>query len=127
GGGPMVSFGLLFASVAVVSALVRASIPGAKQFGDTPLPTGDFARQFDQIGFALLLVAGALSAGAFTAAASFFARQHALLPGWLTMAGYVVAVLQLAGAFFLPFALFPMWVLVSSIVLLRREPRLEAN
>jgi hypothetical protein len=126
-GGPMVSFGSLFVGVALVSTMVRATIPGAKQFGSTPLPAGDFARQFDQIGFGLLLVAGALSAGAFTAVASFFARHDAILPGWLTMAGYVVAVLQLAGALFFPFVLFLLWVLVVSIVLIRRESRVETR
>jgi hypothetical protein len=39
----------------------------------------------------------------------------------LTIAGYVVAVLQLVAAFFVPFLLFPLWVLIVSIVLLRRR------
>src|ERR1700730_2698045 len=114
-GGPMVVFGGLFVGMVLVSALIRAAIPGAKLFGNTPVPAGDFARQFDQIGFALLLVAGALSAGAFTAFASFAARRHAILPGWLTTAGYVVAVLQLVAGFFFPFVLFVFWVLVTAI------------
>jgi hypothetical protein len=119
-GGLMFTFASLFAGIAMVSGLVRASIPGAKQFGSTPVPAGDFARQFDQIGFGLLLVAGALCAGAFVAVASLLARRSATLPGWLTTAGYVVAVLQLVAAFFLPFILFPLWVLVASILLVRR-------
>jgi hypothetical protein len=110
----------------LVSALIRAAIPGAKLFGNTPVPTGDFARQFDQIGFALLLVAGALSAGAFTGFASFAARRREILPGWLTMAGYVVAALQLVAGLFFPFVLFVLWVLVISIVLLRRDERPSA-
>ncbi len=121
GGGLMFTFGSVFAAVALVSIMVRASIPGAKQFGNTPVPTsGDFARQFDQIGYGLLLVAGALAAGLFLGIASYLARRSGALPGWLTMAGYVVAALQLVGALFFPFALFPLWVLVASIVLLRR-------
>jgi hypothetical protein len=119
-GGLMFAFGSLFSGIAFVSTMVRASIPGAKQFGNTPVPAGDFARQFDQIGFGLLLVAGALCAGVFVALASFLARGSRTLPGWLTTAGYVVAVLQLLAAFFFPFALFPLWVLVTSIVLLRK-------
>jgi hypothetical protein len=90
------------------------------------VPTGDFARQFDQIGFALLLVAGALSAGAFTGFASFAARRREILPGWLTMAGYIVAALQLVAGLFFPFVLFVLWVLVISIVLLRRDERPSA-
>ena len=73
-----------------------------------------------------MLVAGALSAGLFTATASYAARRDAILPGWLTIAGYVVAVLQLAAGLFFPFVLFPLWVLVVSIVLLRRTARVEA-
>lgn len=119
-GGLMFSFGSLFAGIAMVSTLIRASIPGAKQFGNTPVPAGDFARQFDQIGFGLLLVAGALCAGVFVGMASFLTRRSETLPGWLTIAGYVVAVLQLVAAIFFPFILFPLWVLVASILLLRR-------
>jgi heme/copper-type cytochrome/quinol oxidase subunit 2 len=122
-GGLMFTFGSLFAGIALVSTLVRASIAGAKQFGKTPIPAGDFARQFDQIGFGLLLVAGALCAGVFVAVASFLARRSGALPGWLTTAGYVVAVLQLAASLFFPFILFPLWVLIASIVLLRRGSR----
>ena len=126
-GGMMITFGSLFVALAMISALVRASIAGSKQFGDTPVPPGDFARQFDQIGFGVLLVAGALAAGAFIATASYLARREAILPGWLTIAGYVVAVLQLAAALFLPFALFPLWVLVVSIMLLRHASRVDTR
>ena len=121
-GGMMITFGTVFVTLALVSALVRAAIPGGKLFGATPVPPGaDFARQFDNVGFAVLLVAGALAAGAFTATASYLARRDAILPGWLTIAGYVVAVLMLAAGFFLPFVFFPLWVLVTSIVLVRRS------
>ena len=120
--GPMVIFGSLFTAVAMVSALVRAAIPGARLFGDSPVPAGEFSREFNNIGVALLVVAGALAAGAFVAVACQHARRQALLPGWLTTAGYVVAALQLTAGFFFPFVLFPLWVLVASIVLVRQDP-----
>jgi hypothetical protein len=122
GGGLMFTFGSIFAALALVSVMVRVSIPGAKQFGSTPVPAGgDLARQFDQIGFALLLVAGALAAGLFIGMASYLARRSGTLPRWLTVAGYVVAVLQLAASLFFPFLLFLLWVFVASIVLMRRR------
>ncbi len=120
GAGLMFTFGSVFAAIAMVSALVRASIPGGKLFGDVPVPAGAFSRQFDGIGFGLLLVAGSLAAGMFVGVASYLARGSGALPGWVTGAGYVVAVLQLAGSFFFPFVLFPLWVLIASIVLVRR-------
>jgi len=126
-GGMMITFGTVFVALAMTSALVRAAIPGGKQFGDMPVPSGDLSRQFDNIGFGVLLVAGALTVGAFIATASYLARRDAILPRWLTMAGYVVAVLQLAAAFFFPFILFPLWVLVVSIVLVRRQSPVETR
>jgi small-conductance mechanosensitive channel len=123
GGGLMLTFGSIFAALALVSVIVRAAIPGAKQFGDTPVPAGDFARQFDQIGFGLLLLAGALAAGLFVALASYLASRTGVLPGWLCVAGYVVAALQLAAALFFPFILFFLWVLVTAIVLVSRGAR----
>jgi hypothetical protein len=124
GGGLMFTFASIFAAVGIVSALVRATIAGNKTFGGgsaTPVPHGaDLARQLDGLGFGLLLVAGALAAGAFVAFASYLARRDGMLPGWLTMAGYVVAVLQLVAVFFFPFVLFFLWVLIVAIVLLRR-------
>jgi hypothetical protein len=127
GSGMVVTFGSLFVALVLVSVMVRAAVPGGKQFAKLAVPSGELSREFDNIGFGLLLVAGALSAGAFTAAASYLARRDAILPGWLTMAGYVVAALQLGAGLFFPFVLFPLWVLVVSIVLLRRESRLETR
>jgi hypothetical protein len=117
----MYAFGTLFAGVTLVSVMVRVSIPGAKVFGDTPVPAGsDLPRAFDQIGFALLLLAGGLSAGLFVAMTSALARRSGALPTWLTTAGYVVAVLQVIDSLFFPFVLFPLWVLIASILLVRQ-------
>lgn len=127
-GGVMITFGTVFVTLGLVSALVRAAIPGGKLFGSTPIPSGpDLSRQLDNVGFAVLLVAGAVAAGAFTAAASYLARRDGVLPGWLTVTGYVVAVLQIAASLFFPFLLFLLWVLVASIVLLRRGSRVEPS
>jgi Domain of unknown function (DUF4386) len=121
GGGLMFTFASIFAAIALVSTLLRAAIPGGKVFGNTPVPAGgDLARQFDNIGFAALLVAGALAAGVFVALASYLASRSGVLPGWLTIAGYVAAALQLVATFFFPFILFFVWVLIAAIVLVRR-------
>ena len=80
-------------------------------------------------GFALLLFFLAGTPIASVPAETFRLVVSPTLPAipLLTVAGYVVAVLQLAGALFFPFVLFPLWVLVVSIVLLSRESRVEAS
>lgn len=123
----MVGFAWLFAALSLTSALIRAAIPGGWVFGRLTIPGGGLPAQLDNIGMGLLLVAGALSAGAFVASACHAARRSVVFPGWLAAAGYVVAVLQIAGPLFFPFALFPLWVLLASIVLLMRDAKFAAG
>jgi hypothetical protein len=126
GGGLLFTFASIFATVGLVSTLVRAAIPGNKTFGGnngTPVPHGaDLARQLDGLGFGILFLAGGLALGVFIFLTSNLARRDGTLPGWLTMAGYVVAVLQLAAAFFFPFVLAVLWVLIAAILLVRQQP-----
>ena len=117
----MLTFGSVFAALGMVANLVLAAIAGAKVFASAPVPPGAFAQQFNSLGSGILVVPGALAAGVFVAMASYLCRREGVLPGWLTIAGYVVAVLQLAAVVFIPLLLVPLWVLVVSIVVLRRE------
>ena len=122
-GGMMITFGSLFVAPAMISALVQGGDPAAGSSSGTPRyrPETICARQFDQIGFRRRCSSrGAWPPGRSSRPRRISHGVDAILPGWLTIAGYVVAVLQLAAALFLPFALFPLWVLVVSIVLLRR-------
>jgi hypothetical protein len=121
GGALMFTFGSIFAAVGLVSVMVRASIPGGKLFASNPVGSSEFARQFEGIGIAVLLVAGALAAGLFTVLASYLASRSGALPGWLCIAGYIVGALQLLATFFFPFILFFLWVLIAAIVLVRRS------
>jgi hypothetical protein len=125
GGGLLLTFASIFATVGFVAILVRATIPGNKTFGGnngTPVPHGaDLARQLDGLGFGILFLAGGLALGVFIFLVSNLARRDGTLPGWFTVAGYVVAVLQLAAAFFFPFVLAILWVLITAILLVRHQ------
>jgi hypothetical protein len=121
GGGMAITFGSLFVGTLLVSVLIRTALPGGKAFGDQDLPeqVRDWSMQFENLAFGLMLIPGALAAGAFAGVVSYLSRRDAILPNWLTIAGFIVAVLQLVSGFFLPFILFVLWVLVVSIALMR--------
>jgi len=120
GAGMMLTFGSVFAAMGMVGSLIATTIAGNKAFASAPVPSGSLSQQLNGVGAGILVVPGALAAGVFVAIASYLARRGGVLPGWLTIAGYVVAVLQLAAVVFVPLLLVPLWVLVTSIVLLRR-------
>jgi hypothetical protein len=106
---------LLFAGFAATVA-----VPGGVAIGGEPVPSADLLRMMPQLGHGLVLVFGMLAASAMIAAASAIILKDATLPRWLAWAGFACAVLLLAGAMFMPTMALPIWVIATSIVLLRR-------
>jgi len=118
---------IAFAAVTLVGAAAVAWIPGAKTFGGVALPTGELNYLASQLGFAMILLGGGAAAGlALVAAGQAGARTH-LLPGWLGWFGVVVGVIVFfLGGLFVTMALLVLWVLIASIILLRRPASASA-
>jgi hypothetical protein len=76
--------------------------------------------QLQSLGYGLGLVAAMLAAAAMIAIATTALRGT--LPGWFTVVGYVCAVVLLVAVFFIPMLALPIWVLIASILFLRRPP-----
>jgi len=113
---------VLFAAVTLGGAIALAWIPGAKAFGDSPLPVGSITYLGSQLGFAMLLLGGGAAAALMLVSAGWAATRSGTLPTWLGWTGVVIGVLIFfLGVFFIPMALLVLWVLVASIVLLRRR------
>ncbi|HEV3124306.1 MAG TPA: hypothetical protein VG266_06990 [Candidatus Dormibacteraeota bacterium] len=110
----------IFATFLALGGVLFAWDAGDIAFGNTPVPSGDILRENSQLPFPILLVPGAISAGCFLVAASLLGARHALLPRWLTIAGYVAAILMLGAVVFIPFLALPLWMLLASITLLVR-------
>lgn len=103
----------------MIASSMGAALSFAPDF-DT-VPSADVLRSTEQIGIGILLVPGGWSAALFVAALTMAARRTAMLPGWLTTAGFVVAALLLASVAFIPVLLFPLWMLVVSVVIIQRR------
>lgn len=75
--------------------------------------------QMQNLGFGLGLVGAMLPAAGVIALAT--AALRSTIPSWFTVVGYVCAVLLLGAVMFIPMAALPIWVLIASILFLRRE------
>jgi len=113
--------GIAFVVMLAVFALGEGSVAAGVQFGDNPVPRdADIMRTLTSIGFGAMLVFGAATAGLLILTTSVAGGRAGLLPRWLVVTGYVVGVIVIVGGLiFFPLALFVLWVLAVSIVMLR--------
>ena len=102
-------------SVYVVGATLLASPSAVQAFSDADFVGEEVAHTFASAGFGAILIPGALLIGLAIAAFSFAGRQTGMLPSWVAIIGYIVAVLQLASIIWLPFLLVPVWLALASI------------
>ena len=111
--------GVVFVTMMFASGAAMTSVAASVEFGSTPVPDGEFARQLEQLGFVFLLLYGMLAVGVCVAATSVSALGTGVLPRWLAIAGLAVAlVVGALGVFFLPMILLVLWVLAVSIAML---------
>ena len=118
----MIASATVFATLLGIAAACFGWPAGDIAFGSDPVPSGDLLHNLPELGFPILLVPGAFAASAFVFSVGVESRRLGLLPGWLAVASFVVAVLVLGAAAFIPLLLLLLWVLVTSIVQLVRRP-----
>jgi hypothetical protein len=113
--------GLLFVAMLGVATLGTGSVSASVEFGDAPVVRdADVLRTFESLGIGALVLFGAAAAGLLIITSSVAAGRSALFPRWLVVAGYIAGVIVLLGGlFFIPLALFVLWMLVVGIVMLR--------
>lgn len=110
----------LFVAMVLVAGMLFASLAAAVSFGAEEDPPADLIRFVPQIGYAILLAAGALSAGLFLALVSRAGQRSGAVPRWFWILGYIAAVAMLAGVIFLPMVLVPIWAISAGLML--RKP-----
>jgi hypothetical protein len=112
---------LVFAALALVGDVFQLSIAAAIDFGTHFKLDPNTARLVDTFTY-LPFLGGAMVLSLTAGAASVGARRAGILPRWLCYAGYVlVPVLLLSVVFWgIPLALFGIWVVATSVVMLRR-------
>lgn len=109
------AFAALAGLAAAAFATVSLSVEFGRLTGDPGIEQG--RELLPQLGYVVMFVPAALCAGVtilLLARASARTRQ---LPGWMCVAGYVVASAQLFSLYTLPLLLVPLWVLGAGLSL----------
>ena len=118
---PLLITGAAAAMGMVVAALAFATVPLSLLFGSFFSDPGLEAGQavLPQFGYVAFSLGGMLPAGIFIAIA---ARSPDLLPRWLSITSYPVAVLvSITALLFMPFVLFVLWVVAATVTVSRRR------
>lgn len=114
--------GIAFAMLLMAGGLATGAIAGSISFGDAPVPDGNFAREFEQLGTGLILLPGGLAAALSVAALSCASLLEDAWPRWLGIVGIVAAIVLLFSVAFIPLIALPLWTLIVAIELVARHP-----
>jgi hypothetical protein len=114
-------FTTLFFGTAASIAVIAASI----EFADSTV-NPDLARQFPQFGASLFFVFGMRMAAMFVFTTTNIGRHAGILPRWFVLIGFAVGLFLLLSATFTVWLalVFPVWVLVLSMILFDRARRI---
>ena len=111
------SAAVLFVGVLMVSSIVFASLAGAVVFGGMDDPPPSLIKYVPQMGFGLITIAAALSAGVFLVIVARAGQVSRAVPSWFSNLTYVAAVAMLVAVVFIPVVLLPIWAVGAAIVL----------
>ena len=115
--------GLLFVAMLFVAGAIAGGLTGdASMLGVTTTPESDVWRIDVRITRLLLSIYAMRMAAVFMISVATIALRTRVMPRWLAISGYASAVVLLVSLSITPWVqlLFPLWVLLLSVQILRR-------
>ena len=122
---PVVAAGVAAACIAAGGILMGA-MSGSALLYSQPIPSAEILRLGNDVGFAMVGVAGMLAAALSIASLSVQARAAGIFGARLARFSLAVAVVLLASVAFLPIAALPIWLVAVTVTLTRRAPAKSA-
>jgi len=120
--------GILYVALFFAAAASTSVLAASVEFSDGEIDPV-VAHQFPEFGSALLLVFALRMAAMFVLTTSTIARKSRVVPMWFAWSGYVVSLFLLLSASLEPWLayVFPVWLLVLSVVLLRSSRKIPSD
>lgn len=115
---PVVAAGVSAACIAVGGVLM-AGVSGSALIGSAPIPSADVLRLSNDVGFAMVSVAGMLAAALSIACLSVQAHSAEFFGRGMLRFSLAVAVLLLASVAFVPIIALLAWLIVVAVRLMR--------
>jgi hypothetical protein len=120
--------GIIYVALFFVAAAAASVVAASVEFTDTPIdPTS--AREFPQLGSAVLFVFAMRMAAMFVFTTSTIGRTAGILPRWFAYAGFLVGLFLLLSASFnrALVLVFPVWILVLCAFLIKRAREIPTD
>jgi len=122
---PVVAAGVSAACIAA-GGILMAATSGSALLYSQPIPGADILRLGNDVGFAMVGVAGMLAAALSIACLSVQARAAGIFGTRLTRFSLAVAVVLLASVAFVPIVALPIWLVAVTVTLNRTAPAKSA-
>jgi hypothetical protein len=118
--------GIVYVALFFVGAAASSVVAASVEFADDAVDP-DFARQFPVFGNTVIFVFAFRMAAMFVFTTSSILLRAEILPRWFAWMGYAVATFLLLSASFEQWfvLVFPIWLLVLSVLLLRTARRID--
>jgi hypothetical protein len=124
--GLQLASGILFVVLLFAGTASAGSVALLKDLTDAPLPSVDVARGLLALGYGMIFIYSIRGAGMYALTTTNLLRQAGIMPTWLAIVSYLLALFLLVSTTLHPVVvlIFPTWVVVASLVVFIRAGRL---
>jgi hypothetical protein len=118
--------GVLFVVLLFAGTASAGAVALLKDLTTAPLPSADVVRGMLALGYGLVFVYAIRGAGMYALTTTTLLRQAGIMPTWLAVVSYLLALFLLVSTTLHPVVvlLFPAWVVVAGLVVFIRAGRI---
>ena len=123
--GLQLAAGILFVVLLFAGTASAGAVALLKDLTNGPLPSADVVRGLLALGYAMVFIYAIRGAGMYALTTTNLLRQAKIMPTWLAIISYLLAIFLLVSTTLHPVVVlsFPVWVVVAGLVVFIRAGR----
>jgi hypothetical protein len=123
--GLQLASGILFVVLLFAGTASAGAVALLKDLTNGPLPSADVVRGLLALGYAMVFIYAIRGAGMYALTTTTLLRQAKIMPTWLAIISYLLAIFLLVSTTLHPVVVlsFPVWVVVAGLVVFIRAGR----